>query len=79
MRKINEKSNLVGSYLSKIREEKRISKEDVCKKLQLSGINIDRVHLYRMEQGKVIIKDFELIKLCQILDTDMNELKKFMD
>ena len=61
MRKFNNKSNIAGSYINKIRESKNITKEELCQKMQLLGINMDRVHLYRLEKGLVIIKDFELI------------------
>ena len=40
---------------------KNMTKEDLCRKLQLNGINIDRWHLYKIINGKVILKDFELI------------------
>ena len=55
-----------------------LGKEELCKKLQLVGLNIDRWHLYKIINGKVILKDFELIIICNILNLDMNELKKLI-
>lgn len=78
MRKFNEKSNLAGEIIQHTRENKKISKENLCKELQLLGINIDRVHLYRLEKGLVIIKDFELVAICKILDIDINILKNYI-
>ncbi len=78
MRKFNEKSNLAGEIIQNTRESKNISKENLCKELQLLGINIDRIHLYRLEKGVVIIKDFELIAICKILDIDINILKDYI-
>ena len=46
--------------------------------MQLLGINMDRVHLYRLEKGLVIIKDFELIAICNILNIDINVLKNLL-
>ena len=74
MRKFNNKSNISGNLIKQIREDKGISKEDLCKQLQLLGINIDRVHLYRIENGRVILKDFELIAICKILNINMDQL-----
>lgn len=79
MRKFNDLSNATGSFIKEIRLEKKISKEDLCRKLQLLGINIDRTHLYRLENNSVIIKDFELIAICKILDIDLNSFKKIYD
>lgn len=79
MRKYNEKSNATGNLIKEARLKKNMSQEDVCKELQLRGINIDRVHLYRIETSQVILKDFELISLCKILDIDYEDLKKTVD
>lgn len=78
MRKFNNKSNIAGSYINKIRESKNITKEELCQKMQLLGINMNRVHLYRLEKGLVIIKDFELIAICNILNIDINVLKNLL-
>lgn len=79
MRKINGKSNIAGKYIEDVLEEKNMTKESLCQKLQLSGINIDRVHLYRIINGEVILKDFELIAICKILEIDFNNLKNLLD
>jgi len=79
MRKYNNKSNLAGPIIKKYRKEKNMKKEDLCTKLQLLGINIDRIHLYRLENSSVIIKDFELIAICKILKIDFESLKKELD
>lgn len=79
MRKINGKSNIAGKYIEKVLEEKNMTKESLCQKLQLSGINIDRVHLYRIINGSVILKDFELIAICKNLEIDFNNLQNLID
>ena len=79
MRKINGKSNIAGKYIEDVLEEKNMTKERLCQKLQKSGINIDRVHLYRIINGEVILKDFELIAICKILEIDFNNLKNLLD
>lgn len=79
MRKYEGKSNISGNFIEKILMEKNISKEDLCRKLQLAGINIDRWHLYDILDGKVILKDFELIVIFKILDIDLNDLKKLIN
>ncbi len=78
MRKYNGKSNIAGDFIEKALREKNMSKEALCKQLQLHGINIDRWHLYKIINGKVILKDFELIIICKILEVDYNDLKNLV-
>lgn len=79
MKKFNNQSNITGDLIKNARISKGFTKEDVCKKLQLLGINIGRVELYRMETNKMIIKDFELVGLCKILDINCMDLFKELD
>lgn len=78
MRKYEGKSNVSGEFIERILREKNMTKEDLCRKLQLNGINIDRWHLYKIINGKVILKDFELIVILDILDVDFNSLKNLI-
>ena len=75
MKKYEEKTNVTGELIRKIRLKKKLSATAVCEKLQLHAVYIDRVQLYRMETGKMIIKDFELVALCKVLEIDYDELK----
>lgn len=75
MKKYEEKTNVTGSLIRKIRLKKKLSQKTVCEKLQLHAVYIDRIQLYRMETGKMIIKDFELVALCKVLDIDYEDLK----
>ena len=70
LKKYNDKANVIGTLLKEHREKLGLTKEDVCRKVQLHGVYIHRVELYRMDQGISIIKDFELIALCDVLDID---------
>ena len=79
MRKYEGKSNVSGEFIERILREKNMTKEDLCRKLQLNGINIDRWHLYKIINGKVILKDFELIIILNILDVDFNNLKDLIN
>lgn len=80
MKKYNNKANVIGSLLTKYRKQKGLSKEEVCRRVQLYGIDIHRVELYRMEKGISIVKDFELVALCNVLDIDYNtEIKPILE
>lgn len=78
MRKFNGKSNISGSIIEKYRKLRNMSREDLAEKLQLLGLNIDRVTIYRIEQNNVILKDFELIAICEILNIGLEQLKPLL-
>ena len=78
MKRFNEQPNVVGELIRKARIKKGLSKVALCTKLQLLGINLTRVEIYRIESSKMIVKDFELIGFCIALDLDYEELKKLI-
>ena len=75
MRKYNGLSNVTGQLIEKALKNKKMTQETLCKKLQLYGINIHRFHLYRIMTNTIIVKDFELIAICRILDINYEDLK----
>ncbi len=80
LKKYNNKANVIGSLLTKYRKQKGLSKEEVCRRVQLYGIDINRVELYRMEKEISIVKDFELIVLCKVLGIDYDkEIKTLIE
>ncbi len=79
MKKYENKSNVIGNIVKKYRLNKKMSKSDVSRQLQLHAVYIDRIQLYRMETGQMIIKDFELIALCKVLNIPFEELKNTIE
>ena len=75
MRKFNEKSNLAGDIIRNYRLKNNLSGEELAEQLQLKGLDVDRSYIFRIERGKAIIKDFELIYICEVLEIDYNELR----
>lgn len=78
MRKYNNEPNITGKIIENARLSKNMSREDLSEKLQLLGIEVDRSFVYRIECQKSILKDFELIAICQILDIDLNTFKDLL-
>lgn len=75
MKKYNNQPNMIGKTLSHARKEKGYSKTELCRKLELLGIEFDRNEIYRIENYKMSVKDFELIAFAIVLDIDLNTLK----
>ena len=75
MRKFNEKSNLAGNVIKKYRLKNNLSGEELAKQLQLKGLDVDRSYIFRIEKHKAIIKDFELIHICEVLGINYQDLR----
>ena len=79
MKKFNNNRNVIGNLIKIHREKKHYSKMELSRKLELLGIELDRIELYKIETAKTSVKDFELIGLCIVLDIDFEELKKLVE
>lgn len=79
MKKYEDKSNVIGSIVKKYRIYKKLSKTELSRQLQLHAVYIDRIQIYRMETGQMIIKDFELIALCKVLNIPFSELENIIE
>lgn len=73
------KSNVIGNLIKKYREEKGLEKIEVSRLLQLHAVYLDSTELKRIEDGTQIVKDFELIGLCKVLDVNYDDLKNFIE
>lgn len=75
-KKFNNLKNATGTIIKRAREEKKMSKKDLSKELELCGVYINRDELLLIEKNQLLVKDFELIAISKILDIDLNNLKK---
>lgn len=73
------KSNVIGNLIKKYREEKGLEKIEVSRMLQLHAVYLDSTELKRIEDGTQIVKDFELIDLCKVLDVNYDDLKNCIE
>ena len=73
------KSNVIGNLIKKYREEKGLEKIEVSRMLQLHAVYLDSTELKRIEDGTQIVKDFELIGLCKVLDVNYDDLRNCIE
>lgn len=66
--------NLIGNQLRTYRESQKISQEQLCNKLSLIGITLYKNDIYRIENNKRTVKDFELWGIAKVLDLSINDL-----
>lgn len=78
MKKYNDKINVTGEFLAKARKKKRYTKTCLSRKLEVLGVSLDRNEIYRIENFKMSIKDFEFLALATVLEIDFNEIRKLI-
>lgn len=72
--------NVISDNLRKIRDEKNISLSTLSNKLMLMGVDISKQSLYRIEQNKRSVRDYELSSIAIALDVETDELlREFID
>lgn len=79
MKRYENKINVIGTLIKNYREKNKLSKSELSRRLELHAVYIDRSELYRMEEGKMIIKDFELIALFKVLEIPFSKLKDLVE
>ena len=79
MKKFNDNPNIIGNLIKDARKRKNYTKVDLSRELDLLGVALNRAELYRIETNQMIVKDFELVALCIVLDIDFSDLRKFFE
>ncbi len=68
------RKNIVGNNLRAIRTKKHLTQQDVAVRLQLMGLEFDRITVSRIENGLRFVPDYEVKLLADALDVSFNEL-----
>ena len=66
----------IGSNIRAIREEKKMTQDELAAKLQISGCDITRSAIAKIEVGQRHLYVDEIILIKEILDTDFDEIFK---
>ncbi len=69
-------NNLCGRNVAQLRRARGLSQRALADGLQLSGLDIDKNAIQRIECGKRFVTDIELVALCRYFDTTCDELLK---
>lgn len=70
------RNNLCGTQITKHRREMKKSQRELADLLQLSGLDIDKNAVQRMESGQRFVTDIELVHLAKVLHVSLDELIK---
>ena len=70
----DEKKNLIGENLKKIRTKRKISQQTLSNKLELLGVYVCRGSISRIEDCSRTVTDIELFAIAEVLGVDLSEL-----
>jgi len=66
--------NIIGKTIRVLRKRKNLTQDELTAKIQLTGINIDRPMLSRIETNSREVYDFEVKAIAEALDMSINDL-----
>ena len=66
--------NMVGSRVKQLRQEKNMSQQDLCNRLEMLAIYICRGSISRIEDKKRTVTDIELYGLAKVLGVEIGQL-----
>lgn len=78
MNKYKNKSNISGKIIHEARIKNNLSLEKLSNKLQLMDITLYPNDIFLIEREERIVKDFELMAICKILEISTESIKQEM-
>ena len=72
--KVTNQCNICGQNVRKLREQKKMSQDQLAAKLQTEGLGVNQNSISRIETGKRIVADYELSALAKVLNADVEWL-----
>lgn len=79
IKKLNGKANVLGRNVKKYRELRELSQRELSDKIALLGIDIYHSDISQIENNKLLLKDFEIIALCKVLQITYDQLFEDVD
>ena len=74
VKKLNGKSNVIGKNIKKYRELRNLTQRELSNKIALLGIDIYHSDISQIENQKLLLKDFEIIAICKVLNETYEQL-----
>lgn len=74
VKKLNGKSNVIGRNIKKYIELRGLTQRELSNKIALLGIDIYHSDISQIENQKLLLKDFEIIAFCKVLNVSYEQL-----
>ncbi len=72
--KVTNQCNICGRNVRKLREQKKMSQDQLAAKLQTEGLGVNQNSISRIETGKRIVADYELRAIAHVLNVPIDVL-----
>ena len=72
--KVTDQCNICGRNVRKLREQKKMSQDQLAAKLQTEGLGVNQNSISRIETGKRIVADYELRAIAHVLNVPIDVL-----
>ena len=69
-------NNICGKNIALLRKNLHVSQRILADKLQLSGLDVDKNAIQRIECGKRFVTDIELLAFSKVFGVSVEELLK---
>ncbi|HEY3914080.1 MAG TPA: helix-turn-helix transcriptional regulator [Verrucomicrobiae bacterium] len=67
--------NAVGPQIRKLRTQRNLSQDALAAKLQLAGLDLDRISVAKIETQIRSVFDYELATIADVLGVTMDDLR----
>ena len=67
-------NNICGKKIATLRKDLKISQRVLADRLQLSGLDVDKNAIQRIECGKRFVTDIELVAFANVFNISVSEL-----
>ena len=74
VKKLNGRSNVIGKNIKKYRELRHLTQRELSNKIALLGVDIYHADISQIENEKLLLKDFEIIAFCKVLNVSYEQL-----
>lgn len=74
VKKLNGRSNVIGKNIKKYRELRHLTQRELSDKIALLGVDIYHSDISQIENEKLLLKDFEIIAFCKVLQVTYDQL-----
>lgn len=71
---VDGRNNLCGKKVASLRSDMGISQRELADRLQITGLDIDKNAVQRIESGKRFVTDIELKALSNVLHFSVDDL-----
>lgn len=69
-------NNICGKNISIFRKNIKISQRELAERMQLTGIDLDKNAIQRIECGKRFVTDIEIVAFAKVFNVKLEELLK---